>query len=89
MSESYSQEFYNPREMMMRVHGFETFIAGEPAPACDSNGGMLAEMVDNYRSAWRKSATQVLDEQIQPSSYDDGRSWAQKDQLSVNQAVSN
>ncbi|XP_019156207.1 PREDICTED: BEL1-like homeodomain protein 2 isoform X2 [Ipomoea nil] len=88
MSESYSQqEFYNNpcREMMMRIHGgFE----GDAPPGCDdSNGGMLAEMVDNYRSAWRKSAAQVLEEQIQASSYG-GRSWPQKDNpLSLNQAL--
>ncbi|XP_031124615.1 BEL1-like homeodomain protein 2 isoform X1 [Ipomoea triloba] len=83
-SESYSQEFYNNpcREMMMRIHGgFE----GDAPP--HSHGGMLVEMVDNYRSAWRKSAAQVLEEeQIQASSYG-GRSWPHKDPLSLNQAL--
>ncbi|CAN4122779.1 unnamed protein product [Withania somnifera] len=66
-------------EEMLRVQGFEpqqveVAAAVEPATAYD-DGGMLTEFI-SYPSAWRKTATEILDDQIQSSNY---RSWPQKE----------
>lgn len=67
-------------EEMLRVQGFEpqqveVTAAVEPATVYD-DGGMLTEII-SYPSAWRKTATEILDDQIQSSNY---RSWPQKEQ---------
>ncbi|XP_016568677.2 BEL1-like homeodomain protein 4 [Capsicum annuum] len=71
-------------EEMLRVQGFEPQQVGvaaavEPSPAgamVYDDGGMLTEII-SYPSAWRKTATEILDDQIQSSNY---RSWTQKEQ---------
>ncbi|CAN4092809.1 unnamed protein product [Withania somnifera] len=69
-------------EEMLRVQGFEPqqveVAAVEPSPQAMvyDDGGMLTEII-SYPSAWRKAATEILDDQIQSSNY---RSWLQKEQ---------
>lgn len=70
-------------EEMLRIQGFEpqqveVAAAVEPPPAATvyDDGDMLTEII-SYPSAWRKTATEILDDQIQSSNY---RSWPQKEQ---------
>lgn len=74
---------------MLRVQGFEpqqVEVAAadvEPPPTATvyDDGGMLTEII-SYPSAWRKTATEILDDQIQSSNY---RSWPQKEQQHLQQ----
>ncbi|XP_055833925.1 BEL1-like homeodomain protein 4 [Solanum dulcamara] len=75
-------------EEMLRVQGFEpqqveVAAAVEPPPAATvyDDGGMLTEII-SYPSAWRKTAAEILDDQIQSSNY---RSWPQKEQQHLQQ----
>lgn len=76
-------------EDMLRVQGFEpqqVEVAAadvEPPPTATvyDDGGMLTEII-SYPSAWRKTATEILDDQIQSSNY---RSWPQKEQQHLQQ----
>ncbi|XP_016504574.2 BEL1-like homeodomain protein 4 isoform X2 [Nicotiana tabacum] len=91
MSQSFQQGFYNfssvyersatKHEDMLRIQGFEPLPpppqqVEEPSGAVYDGGGMLTEII-SYPSAWRKAATDILDDQIQSSNY---RQWPQKEQ---------
>ncbi|MCD7453463.1 hypothetical protein HAX54_021004 [Datura stramonium] len=83
-SNVYERSGTTKHEDMLRVQGFEpqqvevAAAVDEPPPAATvyDDGGMLTEII-SYPSAWRKSATEILDDQIQSSNY---RSWPQKEQ---------
>lgn len=77
-------------EEMLRVQGFEpqqveVAAAAQQPPLRTAtvydDGGMLTEII-SYPSAWRKTATEILDDQIQSSNY---RSWPQKEQQHLQQ----
>ncbi|KAH0759206.1 hypothetical protein KY290_022699 [Solanum tuberosum] len=77
-------------EEMLRVQGFEpqqvevaAAAQQPPLPTATvyDDGGMLTEII-SYPSAWRKTATEILDDQIQSSNY---RSWPQKEQQHLQQ----
>ncbi|KAK4348762.1 hypothetical protein RND71_031517 [Anisodus tanguticus] len=82
-SNVYERSSTTKHEDMLRVQGFEpqqVEVAAAVEPPSGGTvydgGGMLTEII-SYPSAWRKIATEILDDQIQSSNY---RSWPQKEQ---------
>lgn len=81
-SNVYERSATTKHDDMLRVQGFEPqqveveAAVDEPPPAATvyDDGGMLTEII-SYPSVWRKTATEILDDQIQSSNY---RSWPQK-----------